>query len=73
MGQLSLPCGENLTTNILENNGPRLQVHHQHGLQLSFSSLQLHLDIHKQKSGEHSKILFHREEKSATSPALPAI
>lgn len=77
MGQLSLPCGENLTADVFENNWPRLQVHHQHGLELSFSSLQLHLDMQKQKSGEHSNdkmpLLFHHQEKSATSPALPAI
>lgn len=52
MWQLSLPCGKNLATDIFKNNWPRLEVHHQHGLELSFGPLQLHLDIQEQKSGK---------------------
>lgn len=43
MWQLSLSCGENLTTNVFKNNRPWFKVHHQHGLQLSLCPLQLHL------------------------------
>lgn len=49
MRQLSLSCGENLATNIFKNNRPRLEVHHQHGLELSLGPLQLHLEIQGRK------------------------
>lgn len=49
MWQLSLSCGEHLATNIFKNNRPRLEVHHQHGLELSLGPLQLHLDIQGKK------------------------
>lgn len=44
MWQLPLSGGENLATNIFKNNRPRLEVHHQHGLELGLCPLQLHLD-----------------------------
>lgn len=56
MWQLSLPCGKNLATNIFKNNRPWLEVHHQHGLELSFGSFQLHLEIqinNQEKWGKH--------------------
>lgn len=54
--QFSLSCGENLPANILENNRPRLQVHHQHGFELSLGSLQLHLLMKAQQ--KKSKRVF---------------
>ena len=43
MGQLPPPRGEDLPAHVLEDHRPRLQVHHQHGLELGLSPLQLHL------------------------------
>ena len=43
MWQLPLSGGENLATNVFKNNRPRLEVHHQHGLELGLCPLQLHL------------------------------
>lgn len=49
MWQLPLSRGEHLATNIFKNDRPRLEVHHQHGLELSLGPLQLHLDNQGQK------------------------
>lgn len=76
MWQLPLPRGENLATNIFKNHRPWLQVHHQHGLELSFGPLQLHLDkqidcqIKKKKKWNGILIQTILSDSSPTSPAL---
>lgn len=43
MRQLSMACGQNLPTDILKDDWPGLQIHHQHGFQLSLCSFQFNL------------------------------
>ena len=49
VGQLPLPCREDLATNVLEDDRPRLQIHHKHGFELGLSPLQLHLSHRSSK------------------------
>lgn len=56
MRQLPLARGENLATDIFEDHRPRLEVHHQHGLELSFGSFQLHLDAQDESQEEKPRL-----------------
>lgn len=61
--QLPPTRGQDLPPDILENDRPRLQVHHQHGAQLGLGPLQFHLE-----GGEATEPLQPLKEGSALSP-----